>query len=470
MIRSVHRLCHKTVSRRNWHTVQPLLSRAIADADFVAIDFELTGLHAKNDRYIGIAQSYEAHCQGAKSFLPVQLGICAAKFDNGTQTWSLTPASIYLYPSSTSEEATQCFSVSTAALNFLVANGFDCNEWITQGLGWLKPAEEADRRKTVQTRIDEVRHMMTTTASVAADAKSSSFSPMDIPEGPDRESMNVLRSQINEWLTAGSEVPLEVPMESAFLRLLAHTFISHEFPALFSHSVRRGDLRVLCIYKNKQELFQEQLLSLEAEMDKIDTELGARHLFDTLSKFKTPLVGHNCFYDLLHTYQSFYEPVPPYVDQFKAKWMAKFPRTFDTKYLAESNEVLGGLQPPATLKGLCDFMAASTSGKLNVSVSPLTDEFQYYLPASLGKGQAAASDLSHDAGYDAMMTSVVFLLQLQHIMERKSLTFDQLDFGYSQTRVGEGQKLPIHELLRSGVNRIRLVKTQPPSINLRERE
>ena len=443
--------------------VQPLITRAVAEADFVSIDYELTGLHEKTERYIGVPQAYEAHCQAVQRFIPVQLGICAGKYDTSSGSWSLTPASIYLYPSSGSsvDESSPCFSVSTAALNFLVSNGFDCNEWVSQGLGWLRPGEEADRRKTIQTRIDEVNTLINTKASPVENEGSSN--PLSLPEGPDKDSLLAVKAQVDEWLgrTAEQQPALEIPMESAFLRLLAHTFISNEFPTLFSLSVRRGDARLLCVYRDQKDLYREQLKSLEKEMEKLDREIGARGVFDTISKEKIPLIGHNCFFDLLHTYQTFYDSVPPHVDQFKQKWLQRFPRTFDTKYLAESNEVLGGLQPPATLKGLCDFMAKSS--KVDVKISPISPEFDYALPST------ESSDLSHDAGYDAMMTSLVFLQQLQHILERKSLSFSQLDLRSLNLKPGT-QKITIHDLLRSGVNRVRLVKTQPPSMNLRERE
>ncbi len=99
-----------------------------------------------------------------------------------------------------------------------------------------------------------------------------------------------------------------------------------------------------------------------------------------------------------------------------------------------------------------------------VRVKPISEDFMYHLPNS------SKADLSHDAGYDAMMTSLVFILQLRHIIERKSLEFDNIEFGFNGLKSNQDSKIPIHELLRTACNRVRLVKTQPPSINLKERE
>ena len=48
-------------------------------AEFVAVDLELTGLHAKAERFIGVERCYAAHRTGAQAFVPVQLGLCAAR-------------------------------------------------------------------------------------------------------------------------------------------------------------------------------------------------------------------------------------------------------------------------------------------------------------------------------------------------------------------------------------------------------
>lgn len=45
-------------------------------------------------------------------------------------------------------------------------------------------------------------------------------------------------------------------------------------------------------------------------------------------------------------------------------------------------------------------------------------------------------DYSHDAGYDSMMTSIVFLLQLAHILPRHGLRWQDLYFRYNEK---EGQ-------------------------------
>ena len=210
---------HQIISKRNWESISPELHRAIESADFVSFDYELTGLHMKNDRYLGLDVAYSAHCEGVKSYIPVQLGICAARFDKENQSWSLTPASIYMFPSSQDDTTGKTFSVSTSALNFLVDNGFDCNEWITNGLSWLRPIEEQDKRRAIKTRMDEILAGNSQTPSGGPEAPTG---PFEFPSDTDRKLMESLGEKIKHWQSSNSIAPLEVAMESAFTRLLAH--------------------------------------------------------------------------------------------------------------------------------------------------------------------------------------------------------------------------------------------------------
>mmetsp|Transcript_30140 Transcript_30140/g.54985 ORF Transcript_30140/g.54985 Transcript_30140/m.54985 type:complete len:598 (+) Transcript_30140:148-1941(+) len=494
-----------TATTRNWHVVRPSLVEEIRRAEFVSVDLELTGLHVRPERYIGIERCYGAHREGARTFLPVQVGVCAArrvpeKSGNGATHWVLSPGSIYVFPRG--EQSERHFSVSTATLLFLHKNGFDFNDWVRQGVGWLRPSDEDERRRGIQQRIEEVLHLKKGAASAAASASSAEelqeASPLEIPEGADREVVDTARKQIREWLVSTSTDALEVPMENAFQRLLMHTVIAQEFPQLFSHSSRRGQQRFLCVYKSQSEVYEEQLRSLQREMEVIDAEVGVRSLFDEITQGQKLLIGHNCFYDFLHLYQTFYNDLPETIQEFKASWTQLFPQTLDTKYLAEAHELLASLQPPATLRGLCEFMsqAAHQSQGTPGSSLPMTFEVNslpgvdYQLPTASSHSSASSNDVggspslqsedtsatideadsSHEAGYDALMTSLVLIHQLGHILGKKRLSWDHLEFGPIRNRPAGDVRRALSEVLPLSVNRIRLVKAQPNVVNLSGRD
>ncbi|KAL8450794.1 hypothetical protein Emag_003082 [Eimeria magna] len=82
-----------------WHRHLPQLREVLRKAEFVALDLELTGLHARAEKFLGVDQCYAAHTEGARSFMPVQLGLCAARRSElDASRWILSPASIYIFP------------------------------------------------------------------------------------------------------------------------------------------------------------------------------------------------------------------------------------------------------------------------------------------------------------------------------------------------------------------------------------
>jgi len=493
-----------SVTLQNWKTHHARILEDIRRAEFVAVDLELTGLHVKSERFIGIDRCYSAHREGAQTFLPVQIGVCAVRRDpnrtsaNGGCHWILSPASLYLFPRDPAGHERH-FSVSAATMSFLDNNGFDFNSWVRNGLGWLRPAEEEERRRGVQQRIDEVMRLKQSAATTTSSALSSAAdaAPLEIPSSADREVVDAARAAIRGWLDSPSRAPLEIPMENAFQRLLMHTVIAQEFPQVYSHSSRRNGERFLCVYKSQAEVYAEQQQALEREMEAIDMEVGVRTILDEITRGHKPLVGHNCFYDFLHLYQTFYGELPDNIQEFKAAWLQLFPQTLDTKYLAEAHELLVSLQPPATLKGLCDFMTEAAAQTQGTPGGPLPATFEldmlpgveYVLPGSspsAAAGAAAAPDAaggtagveaaaeeidsSHEAGYDALMTSSVLIHQLGHILGKKRLGWSQLDFGPLKRRAPDDARRSLSEALPLSINRIRLVRAQPNVVNLSGRD
>ena len=173
----------------------------------------------------------------------------------------------YLYPRG---EQDKVFQVSSKKINFLSSNGFNFNEWIDTGVGFLRPTEEAEKLRSVQERMDEIKTLQQTTAP---SNPAMSCEPLEIPDGPDREVADMVKEKITEWLDAGSAEPLEIPMENAFQRLLMHTMIAQQFPQIYSHSARREDHRVLMVYKSQSEVYTQQLQTLELEKQKVDAQV-----------------------------------------------------------------------------------------------------------------------------------------------------------------------------------------------------
>ncbi|KAF4666029.1 hypothetical protein FOL47_004299 [Perkinsus chesapeaki] len=525
------------VTRHNWDKLRPVLLQEIHKCDFLTIDFELTGLLlSQEERHIGLDKVYEAYCSGARNFLPLQMGLCAVTRQNNG--WRLAPFSVYMWPQRTSTinkpaallqqqangstpasgvQDSDAFMVSVTAMNFLSEAGFDLNECIRNGVGWLRPDQERTKKSVMEQRIAEIRQMQQQASSKAASevtpvSSAAEAAPPEIAPGPDLDMINSVKDAINEWLRGDpyGTNNLEVPMSSAFQRLLMHSVIAAEYPNLYSYSSRRASdgERMLVVYRSQDQLYDTQIKEIEADLEQTTIQVGVRSLLDAAAD--KVIVGHNCFLDVLHAQHRLYEALPSTVSEFKDKWTERFKGgVLDTKYLAETHEFLSPLNPPATLKSLCDFMAqrhiqehsdtASQQHRLRMDLVDLVDG---ETDASIRPPHAArrlfissdgsssesdhssddsedtidlmekpAIDMSHDAGYDAMMTALVCLLQLAEICSRKGLDINtQLLFKDSANVAISKKSLSIQQLLPVSINRVRLVKSQPNVLNIAGRD
>ncbi|SJK86398.1 CAF1 family ribonuclease [Babesia microti strain RI] len=442
-------------SRLTWKSHLQVLLHKIRESDFVTFDVEYTGLHVKDERFIGVSKCYQAHSVGAKTFMPCQLGLTSAKFNPDTNAWEITPSSIYIYPSQDRN-----FQVSTTALNFLRDNNFDFNQWVNHGIGHLTPMQENEKKNSILSRINELEQLkQNSTKSV--DKTPTSFDLSSIPDEKDRVVAVAVIKQVEEWIQNDDPKPLEISMDSAFQRLLMHTIIGHEFPTVFSHSIKREDQRMLCVYRSQDEVYREQMNGLQLELDNLAEQVGIRTLLDCIAECNKIVVGHNCFYDILHIYQYFYGDLPESIDEFKRIWIKKFAQTFDTKYISECHPTLSSLQLPSTLKGLFEYMCAvesSQKDKTKLQINTLPNTKWIYPVCMRGLMDTVChsvddlEDKSHDAGYDSLMTCIIFILQSNYILREQNSQTTKL------SSIGDTMSLAL--------NRIRLVKTQPNMIYL----
>ena len=141
------------------------------------------------------------------------------------------------------------------------------------------------------------------------------------------------------------------------------------------------------------------------KLTELRKRIGMRGLFKAMSSAQVPLVGHNCFYDILFMLAHFNGPLPSSVTEFKAMMHELFPVVYDTKLMAGS---LHGVFEHTAL-GECykTLRAEATANKPEeaaLDVIGFAPGFDAYTPDS---------DRAHEAGFDALMTGEVFV-RLRH--------------------------------------------------------
>ena len=118
-----------------------------------------------------------------------------------------------------------------------------------------------------------------------------------------------------------------------------------------------------------------------------------------------PIIGHNMIYDAMFIYQQFVGELPNNFIEFTRRWKEIFPKTYDTKVLA--------LQGNNTVKTELNALygLSTTSKKFCNNL-----EFSYDVSKDKKFGiYAQRGGQSHDAGFDAYMTGVVFACHAKFI-------------------------------------------------------
>ncbi|XP_952039.1 uncharacterized protein TA14515 [Theileria annulata] len=453
-------------TRPLWDLHSGIITELIERSDFVALDVEYTGLHVKDERFIGVDKCYESHSLGAKKFIPCQIGLTMAKYEN--DLWKLTTTSLFTIPSEG-----KSFSVNMSTLNFLKDNNFDFNSWIRDGITHLTPKEEEERKSLIVSKLHQIQlNLKNLSDSNVESTRNTSnvnteYDVSSIKDLEDRRVVEQMIERINEWiLVEGDEgrAPLEFEVESAFLRLLMHSVISIKYPNLYSNSSQRNGVRYVMVYKTQMELLEEERKLLEEELEAINKQVGLRTLFDKISKNNKILVGHNCFYDILHIYQTFYGDLPENVEDFKKKWVQVFPTIFDTKYISEYYQQF---TPHTTLKSLYNSFLPNQNVLNRFEISSLGTR-----GIVCGYGNVLnEAEKEHEAGYDSLMTAIVFIHQLETVIKNKNSSLNNLIKAYLDTsNTANSMGKVIMNIFGEVVNSVRLVKCQPSVINMNNEE
>jgi hypothetical protein len=151
------------------------------------------------------------------------------------------------------------------------------------------------------------------------------------------------------------------------------------------------------------------LASKVAEQTDANDYMLLTRVVDLVSQLQKPVILHNGIMDLMFLYDKFYEPLPDTALQFTTRLNSLLPHIYDTKHLIntkmtlkshiQSNQGLGEafvrvMQPDFGFNQIVKLHPAFNQYSLDLSVE---------------------ADCKHEAGYDAMMTGVLWF-KLQSIL------------------------------------------------------
>ncbi|KAL8873587.1 MAG: hypothetical protein Q9174_000979 [Haloplaca sp. 1 TL-2023] len=454
------------VNHRNFHNLLPSLLAAIADAHFVALDLELSGIPggqinkakvpgsgSRTDGKPSLQERYEETKSAAEKYQVLQMGITCVGENRQRGVYVVRPYNFFLNPVSDERlHIERVISYQSGAVGFLLSQGFRMEGPYVDGVPYFSRIEEVEARRLEARRRDR--------AGIAN---------IQIQDGDVATAlfMERVRREVDGWkndllpmynFLNIAPVGFEQPEYRGqglnnFQKALIHQYIRAEHPDLATYS-RPGFVQIVAYDKAREDadeqyrnkMFEQRLVRqiglrwlVEAihggDLSRIDehslTSPGDAKSDAVVSRFNfvrrqlsghsTVLVGHNIFLDLIYFYACFFGKLPDRVEEFEHCIHQLFPRIIDTKYLATH-----GLDGQALARSSLEELdkELSKQPQPTIELHPDHPKYQIATPA-------------HEAGFDSFLTAKA-LIRLSAMLESSGTYVDESYYTPPEERMAKG--------------------------------
>lgn len=117
--------------------------------------------------------------------------------------------------------------------------------------------------------------------------------------------------------------------QSAFFRRFIYEYLDKNHPKVVAESEWKIDNpkeKIMKIYNLTEEQKKERdELIRKKKMDRLNAAVGFTRIIELLIEEKKPIVGHNCYFDMLFIMHSFIENLPYKYTDFKKRLNTFFP-------------------------------------------------------------------------------------------------------------------------------------------------
>ena len=361
------------------------------EAEFVSIDCEFTGLHFAKRKQFGNSSQQEQDLEWVyqdiragitNGFVMLQLGLCPHIWDAKTKFYKAKPYNINLSPvANRIFQYERNFLTEARCLKFLLSNDFDLKKCLDDGVQYLTPEEEAQIRSIPQISVDNIEAPSELYRQYVVDSRKLIQDWIDDTDDNKWSFANLPTRTRGEFKLLQKLVRMEFPQ----LRILN----CWDFAQVDEHP---GGAAVARTEEAEREAVQKK--DLERQFSRSG---HLRKIFDKISKWSKPVVGHNFMMDLAHICQCFLGPLPNNFPDFKTMLFCLSPIIIDTKYFVSYHPMLKELFVKcSSLEHVLKWIQLFGFRKLSYTMD---DEFARH-SWILHK---------HQAGYDARDTGLVFV-------------------------------------------------------------
>ncbi|XP_027202998.2 poly(A)-specific ribonuclease PARN-like [Dermatophagoides pteronyssinus] len=386
------------ITKRNFVENIEQIDEQISDCDFVSIDCEFSGLfqnQRRNNELDNYEQLYLNTRTNINQFQIFQFGLSLFKKLPDDYMYDCYSYNFYIFPTKCiflpEEQRERCFLCQSSSLTFLVDNGFDFNRMIRDGITYIP----LNQLSTVETKIN---------AKIQENQLKTNF--IEIEKDEDKKFLEELNEKLNKFMSNDEQQEEILPQcNSYYRRIIYETVQKSSFKDSIQISTGKQDNKgSLILKKGTPKPKDEQTKSL------LFDNIGFTLIIKSLIKHQKPIIGHSLFFDLLHIYNLFIEPLPEKYDEFKLSIKSLFNSIYDTAYISLSPK-LKNFFPQNALKKVFETVKNEPflGTKFSLKNSSNFDDDNRY----------------HEAGYDSFITGCCFVQMIRYLCEQENLLEDE---------------------------------------------
>ncbi|CDW76281.1 poly-specific ribonuclease parn-like [Stylonychia lemnae] len=128
--------------------------------------------------------------------------------------------------------------------------------------------------------------------------------------------------------------------------------------------------------------------------------LGFTRVINLMRDLQKPVISHNGIMDLMFLIEKFDKPLPDNIQDFKLRLNSFLPQICDTKHMINSRLDLQNMFPAGSLSDVYQEISSNQERWKYDQTIEINENFDEY---------KLTGDVYHDAGFDALMTGIVWL-------------------------------------------------------------
>ncbi|KAM3916669.1 poly(A)-specific ribonuclease PARN [Leptodactylus fuscus] len=399
------------ITWRNFKEQLPNVCQAIADADFLAIDGEFSGI-SDGPSFTTLTNSldtpeerYEKLKEHSMEFLLFQFGLCTFKYNSTEAKYVVKSFNFYIFPRPFNRNSPdKKFVCQSSSIDFLANQGFDFNKVFRDGIPYLNQEEERQLRDQQEDKRYQSNGASTMSYMyISPDTPRAPVAPV-IPDDQ-KDFIDKIVGSVDEFLKDEQKKVLKLEPCTGYQRKLIYQTMNWKFPRgthVETVESPNNERHMVITKVDDDERKTKELQKKAKEQEELNDAVGFSRVIQAVSSSGKLVIGHNMMLDVMHTINQFYCQLPEDMEEFKRLTNCVFPRVLDTKLMAST-------QPFKAI--ISHTVLAELEKRLQMAPfkPPNVESAEGFPSYDTGAGQL------HEAGYDAYITGLCFITMADYL-------------------------------------------------------